>query len=309
MLADIGGTNARFARSDPDGGIGARRAYKVAEFTDFESALQAYLDDTSDFEPCTAAAVGAAGPVLDGDVRLTNAPWRISEAGLSRLLGGMPVCLVNDTEAVALALPRLRHDELKSIGEVGEAPSRARRMLALNVGTGFNAATVIPVHGRWFTCPSEAGHMSFAAQGEAERALLGGGDTAAVTVEDALSGDGLMRIYRAACRSLGSEPAAADSQKVFAGAGIDAAATETLRLFTIWLGQVARDLALATAAWGGVYLTGGVVHGWCAVASASLFRASFESSDKMRERLLATPTAAIIRDDAALVGLAHAPLD
>jgi glucokinase len=71
---------------------------------------------------------------------------------------------------------------------------------------------------------------------------------------------------------------------------------------------VARDLALATAAWGGVFLTGGVVQGWSPLASARLFRASFEAGGKMQDRVRRIATAVIVRQDAAFLGLAHVPV-
>ena len=105
LLADIGGSNARFARSGPDGEISAHRNYSVSDFADFDSALRSYLIETESETPCGSAAICAAGPVLEGQVQLTNVPWRICEAATSQLLGNVPVRLINDLEAVALALP------------------------------------------------------------------------------------------------------------------------------------------------------------------------------------------------------------
>jgi glucokinase len=305
LLADIGGTNASFARLNPDGEVVARRVYRVADFADFDAALGAYFADTGGLEGCGSAAVGAAGPVLDGEARLTNAPWRIGEARISQLAGGVPARLVNDLEAVALSLPHLKDTDLKPLGEVREVASRRRGMLALNVGTGFGAAVTFPVNGSWAVCPSEAGHMSFAARDEAERARFAKRGSLAVTVEDALSGRGLVSLYESECRRLGSEASAATAEEVFARVPLDAAAKQALAVFTQWLGRVARDLALATAAWGGVFLTGGVVQGWSALASAGLFRASFEAGGKMQDRVRRIATAVIVRQDAAFLGLAH----
>jgi glucokinase len=181
-------------------------------------------------------------------------------------------------------------------------------MLALNVGTGFGAAVAFPVDGSWAVCPSEAGHMSFAMLGEAEWAHFAKRGPAGVTVEDALSGRGLVGLYESECRRLGSEVSAATAKEVFARVPLDAAAKQAIAIFTQWLGRVARDLALATAAWGGVFLTGGVIAGWSALASARLFRTSFEAGGKMQDRLRRVHTAVIAREDAAFLGLARAAI-
>ena len=43
LIADIGGTNARFACSRADGSIHSQRVHPVADFSDFSRALDAYL--------------------------------------------------------------------------------------------------------------------------------------------------------------------------------------------------------------------------------------------------------------------------
>lgn len=307
LLADIGGTNARFARLNPDRQICARRIYNVGDFADFDTALLSYLSETGNEEPCSSAAVCAAGPVLDGHVQLTNASWRISEAAISQLLGNVPACLVNDLEAVALALPHLESADVSPIGDIGEFPSGSPRMLAINIGTGFGSAAILRLGERWVACPSEAGHMSLGAQDEAELALLAKSDSSKFTVEDALSGQGLVTLYQKQCSRQGTEVLAATADEVFARAASDTAAEKSLRQFTIWLGRVTGDLALASAAWGGVFLTGGIIQGWCGLASSRLFRTNFEAGGKMQEQLRRTYTGVITRDDVSLLGLAFAP--
>ena len=306
LLADIGGTNARFARSRLEYDPFSLRNYKVADFSSFNEVFKRYVADTDGLQGCNGAAVCAAGPVLDGQVQLTNVPWRISEAEISQLAGKVPVVLYNDLEAVALALPHLGNADLMPIGKFREPPSLQDRMLAINVGTGFGAAVVMPSGGSWATCPSEAGHMSFGAQDKVELALLTGDHSSIFTVEDALSGHGLVHLYRKQCERLGIQMSATAPEEVFAKVSSDAAAEATLRLFTVWLGRVARNLTLATSAWGGVFLTGGVVRGWHGHSSSCEFRTSFEAAQKMQEPLRRTYTGVIKCTGISLLGLARA---
>lgn len=302
LLADIGGTNVRFARALADGSITDPARYRVEDFTGFEAAILRYLHTVAVAGPCMEAAICAAGPVFNGEVRLTNAPWRVSSGEIGRLAGGIPVVLVNDLEAVALALPYLRRDDRRPVG--GELrPADAERMLAVNVGTGFGAALALGSGNELMCVPSEAGHMRLCALEREDAGLLG--STGSRAVEELLSGRGVLKIYGAHCERLGAEPAARSVEDIWRLASGDSAARACVGSFTRSLAGVARDLVLATAAWGGVFLCGGVVRGWAPLADVRSFREVFEASGKMKQHLERTPSAVITRDEVALLGLAR----
>jgi len=215
-------------------------------------------------------------------------------------MGGVPVALVNDLEAVAAALPYLTSDDLTTLGAPAPVRPQERTMLAVNVGTGFGAASVIRRDGRWYTCPSEAGHMTL---GPVEPVTALPADT---SVEDVLSGNGVARLYeRLAGARSGRIQQASD---VLAASGDDPIAARTVELFAAILGRVAGDIALATCAWGGVYLCGSVATAWAGTADIERFRAEFIRKGPMRARMLNVPTAVIRRHNAALYGLAMMPI-
>jgi glucokinase len=304
LLADIGGTNARFARVDLNGNAGARVAYEVADYATFADAVAAYLAETGNLGLPESAAVAAAGPVRGARVKLTNADWVIDRAALAAQLGGVPVGLFNDLEAVALALPYLAEDDVAPIGSLAADATSSLRRLAINVGTGFGAASVARTGSIWVASPSEAGHMSFGAADSDELAVIG--DTpGGFTIENALSGDGLVELYRRQCWRLGAEIRADTAAAVLAAVPTEPAAAATLDLVTRWLGRVAQDLTLATAAWGGVYFCGSVAEHWAGLDVADGFRERFETNAKMGPLLAATPTVVIKRPDVALLGLAR----
>lgn len=126
LISDVGGTNVRFARAQGAKDVSEIRTYLVNRFPSFTSAAKAYLDETGGGDGCTGAAIGAAGLVAFGKVRLTNASWDISEAEVSTELG-LPCRLVNDVEAVAFSLPVL-------------SEFRHRRSRPLDTQSGCNAA-------------------------------------------------------------------------------------------------------------------------------------------------------------------------
>lgn len=307
LLGDIGGTNARFALSPRAGQVTSVLNFTAAEYAQFDDALTAYLSGLQHQVRAGICEVriAAAGPVENtGEVRLTNSPWRISEAGLCRTVGADRARLFNDLEAVALALPHLQHNDTSELGD-SSTPNANGTRIAINVGTGFGAAVALSSkNGGTAALPSEAGHMKLAASTPDETQLL----ASCHSLEDFLSGYGVVEAYRtfaeddAACKPPDLQTAA----DVFDADGDSHAATRTVQAFTSVLGRISGDLVLATGSWGGCYLCGSVVKGWSAKADGHRFRQFFEDKGKMSSRMKAVPTRLIQAADPALLGLSYA---
>jgi glucokinase len=297
LVSDVGGSNVRFARSFGGHGLEQRQSHHLRDFPSFYNALETYLGETGGAAGCIGAAVGIAGPI-DGDrAALTNADWVIERQRVEATIGGAPTRLVNDLEAVAPALPFLRDEELAPIGDTPRRPE-PRRMLALNVGTGFGAASILPHAGGWIPCPGEPGHMSLAAVDGEELELIQG----ARCVESLLSGRGVSRIY---ARLAGNEALNLSGAEIFSSVATDPVAAETVRRFSLLLGRIAGDLTVASAAWGGVYLCGSVIAGWAKAGGTAFFRAPFEDKGAMTPHMRAAYSGIILRDDITLVGLTY----
>ena len=301
LVADAGGTNVRFAIAAGRGEITDARSYRVADFPTFAHALDAYRSTASDCGAVTSAAIAAAGPVDDGRVKITNNSWSIDRGEVAAMLGNVPVALVNDLEAVAASLPHLPMEDIPGFGAPAPARPELRTMLALNVGTGLGAASVTRHGGRWWTLPSEAGHMTLGLDSADEVALL----PSDATIESVLSGEGLARLYAGLA---GETSSRCDTATVLARVSHDPIAARAVSLFTDVLGRIAGDLVLATCAWGGVYLCGSVAVGWSGIADIARFRAQFTRKGPMRARMRNVSAAVIRRENASLFGLAMMPL-
>src|ERR1043165_7886924 len=120
LLADIGGTNVRFATLTPDGKIGAVEAWLTALYPDFATAVRTYADVAGVTLPFDSAAICAAGPLEGDHIDLTNCPWKISKAEIAAATGAKHPVLVNDFAAVARALSVLGDADLIHFG--GTAP-------------------------------------------------------------------------------------------------------------------------------------------------------------------------------------------
>lgn len=169
LLADIGGTYARFAVEVQKGELLHSRSLLCADFPDFYSAVRAYLDSLPGLK-IEHAAVAIANPV-DGDaVSMTNYHWHFSIEDMRQQLGLDTLLIVNDFTALAMAVPRLGGQDVQKIGE-GEA--RKQSVIGvLGPGSGLGVSGLIPSGDGWISLGSEGGHTSFAPRDEREIAVL-----------------------------------------------------------------------------------------------------------------------------------------
>ena len=192
LIVDAGGTNVQFALAGDDGKPGRIRVLATRNHARFEDAATAYLQQVG--SPVLGGAVIAMAGLVDGDrLSMTNGSWVLSRTALARHLGVATLLILNDVEALALALPSLGPDDLVTIHPGEARPDGTRLVIAL--GTGLGAAGLMRGQQHWQSLPTEAGHMTFALQGAEEFALAGWLETSdgRVSNEDVLSGRGSAR--------------------------------------------------------------------------------------------------------------------
>ena len=305
LLVDVGGTNVRFGRSGEDGALSNCQVWPVGSFSSFDEALESYLALMPAGSRFVSAVVAGAGPATEDAIDVTNTDWQITRAAVSRAIGhDRPVRLLNDLEAVALALPYLPSDEIAWADAVRSNSSLCGRMLAVNVGTGFGSACLIRDQGRLVCCPAESGHTYLGAQTTDELELFARIDPNGLSVEQILSGSGVRSLYQAVVQK-SDGPATRE----FDFGSSEPAAVVTKRHFTEILGRTTANLTLATAAWDGIYLCGSVALAWADVADWTAFRAAFVGTGKMRQKLESTPVGVIRQALPAFVGMAQLGID
>ena len=310
MLADIGATNARFCLSSggKDDANEATAVLASAEFCSLEAAILAFLNSVRLAVPPRAAAFAVAGPVNGDVVTLTNLGWRFSIAGLRRALGLDRLEVVNDFTAIALALPALGPGDRHPLGGERE-PAAGAALAVLGPGSGLGVSGLLPVPGGgWLPIAGEGGHVTLAAADERESAVLATlrRRFGPVSAECALSGPGLVNLYRAVSDLDGCEAGPLTPAAV-AEAALDGSCPrcrEALDLFSAFLGTVAGDLALTLGARGGVYLAGGIAPRLANFLANSAFRRRFEDKGVQRPWLAAIPTWIVTHPFPAFAGLA-----
>ena len=309
LVGDVGGTNARFAIAHMIEGkpvLEHHETFKGADYPTFLEGVRAFIDGCA-VKP-SGGVIAVAGPVTDGEIDLTNSPWRVSEAEL-QTLGLNPVRLINDFEALAWGAPVVPADELASLGGPEDgAPDSA--IAVLGPGTGFGVSALVrDGRGREMAMPSEGGHACFApgdpVEDEILRILRRRYDR--VSIERLICGPGLLNMHRALAEIDGRETHIDDPADITAEALADPRSPcgATLARFCAILGAVAGDIALTTGARGGVYIAGGIAPRILPFLQASPFRERFERKGRFTDYMKAIPTNVILHKHAALLGAAR----
>jgi glucokinase len=300
LVADIGGTNARFGLVTS---LGARPSNVAvlpgADYPTLPEAVAAYLAEHAGGVRPGAACLALAGPI-DGDhYRLTNSHW----AGSIRDLGVPYARLLNDFEALAVSLPHLAGDELVSLG--GPAPEHGVKAV-LGPGTGLGVGGLVPTEHGWTAIPGEGGHATVPVfeprEIEIVRAMQSQG-LPHVVAEHLLSGPGLVRLHRALALVNGVSAPGLTASDIVARVD-DSLCAETVEVFCGMLGTFAGNVALTLGARGGVYLAGGVLPRIVERVRASSFRTRFEDNPDMAAYLSEIGTVLIVAAQPGMTGAA-----
>jgi glucokinase len=306
LVADIGGTNARFAlvaaKSSP---LRHEKTVRCADFSSLEQAVRHYLQACGDVVVREAALDVATG--ITGDfVHLTNGPWGFSIEQTRRALALDKLHVVNDFTALALAIPTLRPDEVQQVG--GGAAVPGTPIAVIGPGTGLGVSGLIPVGSRWEALQGEGGHTAFSPMDEKEIGVLRWlqREYDHVSTERLVSGMGLENIYRALCALEGVQANAPSPEMITAAAlsNTDSQCAEALDMFCAVLGTAAANLVITLGARSGCYIGGGIVPRLGNYFARSPFRLRFETKGRFSSYVAAVPTYIILAQTPALRGLA-----
>jgi glucokinase len=273
LIADIGGTNARFARLI-DGGIQGVETFDTKGSVPLAQIAKAFVQK-SEIAP-DRAVIAMAGPVRDGTVVLTNAkmancdtPQSLCETEIAPLTQLGHARLINDFEAAAWAMATVKDADVTALQ--GDGVLHAGNRLIVGPGTGLGVGTLVQTVTGFQAIPGEGGHVGISPQTIEERQVFRyfkdiwpetemAPQGTRFEAEAMLSGTGLPKLYRAASASMGLGADLTTAADVLHAAKLNMnnAARVTLNIFRRQLGQVMGDLAITNHAKGGVFIAGGV---------------------------------------------------
>jgi glucokinase len=284
LVADIGGTNVRFALV-PVGTTEPQRE-QILRCGDFDGPVEAvrhYLSLVGNPD-LGIAAFDVATAVTGDQISLTNGPWSFSIAATRDALGLDRLHVINDFTALALAVPILDEHETRKVGAGVPVPETA--IGVLGAGTGLGVSGLLWHAGRWLAVQGEGGHVAFSPVTEREDAILNvfrRDYGSHISVERFLSGMGLTNIYRALCELDGAEP---------------------VQLEPAQITEAALGVAITLGARSGVFIGGGIVPRLGDYFDRSAFRKRFEDKGRFSDYLSSIPTYLIVAETPALRGLA-----
>ena len=311
VAVDIGGTHARFALAEVEGGrvvtLGEPVTLKTAEHASFQTAWEAF--GTSVGRPIpAAAAIAVAGPVGGEVLQLTNSHWVIRPTLIPERLHVEKFSLVNDFAAVAHAVAQAQSRDLRHLCGPETMPD-AGITSVVGPGTGLGVAHLSRNEGNYHVSATEGGHIDFAPLDAFEDGLLAElrKRTRRVSVERIVSGPGLRHIYEAFARVEGRSVDAEDDKALWSRAldGTDSLAVAALDRFCMTLGSVAGDLALAQGA-NAVVIAGGLGHRIADHLPGSGFAQRFAAKGRFEAMMAAIPVKLITMAEPGLFGAAAA---
>jgi glucokinase len=321
LVGDVGATKTALAIVTPDSGARApfdEVALPSADYATLEELIEDYLRRRSGPRP-THACLGAAGPVIEGCVELTNINWTIDASVIAKRLDLRSVALLNDVEATAYGTLILNDRQKRTI--LAGQPLSGGTVAVVAPGTGLGKAFLTWDGRRYRAHASEGGHAGFAPSNDLGcdlyRALRA--EQPNVSWEWVCSGLGIPRLY-GFLRDRGAAPesswirdeiaCAEDPTPTIVRGAFDKKrrcelCAKTVELFASILGNAAGNLALEVLAKGGVYLAGGMPPRVLPALESEAFASAFRNKEPMASLLARIPVHVVLETRTALLGSAH----
>ena len=311
-VADVGGTHARFALAEIDGGrvtgLGEPVTLKTSEHGSFQLAWQEF-GRRAGIDLPNELAIAFAGPVGGELLKLTNNPWVIRPALIKERLGVDRYTIVNDFGAVGYAVATLGKEHFQHLCGP-ERPLPAQGVISIvGPGTGLGVAALLRKTDGYEVIETEGGHVDFAPLDSLEDNILAQlrRNFRRVSVERIAAGQGLRNLYEALAAIGNLDVTIHDDKELWAAAleGRDSLSTAALDRLCLSLGAVAGDLALAQGAVA-VVIGGGLGQRLADYLPRSGFRDRFIAKGRFERRMDEMPVKLITHPQPGLVGAAAA---
>ncbi|MES2905944.1 MAG: glucokinase [Pseudomonadota bacterium] len=305
LVADVGGTNARFSLETSQGVFEHTKVLPCADYPTIDAALRTYLAEVKALH-VKQGGIAIATPVEGDDVNMTNHHWGFSIEDVRRKIGFETLLVVNDFTALAMSLPHLKDTQLKQIGGGMRRPHSVMGLIGPGTGLGVSGMVPFGTDG-WTPLASEGGHVSFSPSNRREGDILNfvWQERNHVSAERLVSGPGLVLIYRALCslNNVTADPIDPIEIARRARAKTCPVCTEVFSIFCSMLGNVASNLALTLGSFGGIYIGGGIIRKLGDLFDYDAFRRHFETKGRFSRYLSRIPTYLIIEDYPAFLGV------
>ena len=312
VAADIGGSHARFALADVEGGqvtsLSEAVTLQTVEHASLQTAWETFGEQLGRALP-RAAAIAVACPIGGEMLKLTNNPWIIRPAMIAERLGVDRITLINDFGAVGHAVVQVGREHLRHLCGPDVPLPEEGVISIVGPGSGLGVAHLLRREGRNHVIECEGGHIDYAPVDGIEDVILARlrERYRRVSVERVVSGPGLANIYEALATIEGRAVQTGDDQAVWTAAlsGADSLAVAALDRFCLILGSVAGNIALAHGA-KAVVIAGGLGARIADLLPRSGFSGRFTAKGRFERMMSAMPVKLITHPQPGLFGAAVA---
>ena len=144
LAGDIGGTKTDLAIFSKKAGLHSPLVQAKFHSADYPSLQAMVIEFLAKVKvPVDRACFGVAGPIIAGHLKTTNLPWvMMDEVSLAKELSLRSVHLMNDLEAVALAIPVLRASDVCTLNAGEPIPRGPIGVVAPGTGLEIGRAHV-----------------------------------------------------------------------------------------------------------------------------------------------------------------------
>lgn len=312
VVADIGGTNGRFAvvtGEDTEQGYQFEQVqiYSSSESKNLVELVQRYLKQLPTDLKISGACLAFAGPVMGDRIKSTNLNWDFSITEVKEALGLQSFFILNDFAAFAYSMPHIPRSFLKVLQD--GVKNENAPMAGIGPGTGFGVAGLVPSSNKtWTVLGTEGGHIGLAATSAFEDKVCAAlrKEHGYTSVEQSLCGTGLPKLYKAICQVQGVKAQDYVASDI-AQRGInkeDDTCHLTMKTFCRLIGSSAGNYALTLGALGGLYIGGGILRRFPDFLLENGFMEAFLDKGPLEHYVKQVPINLIVDGEPALIGSA-----
>ena len=325
LAGDIGGTNSSFGViSYHDNTFEILLVVRAAsqEVTDYAMLLSDIIEHLLQVYEITirSACFGIAGIIQNHCrcVEPTNLQVKLDGNHLVQKTQLQELELINDFVAVATGIDYLDEDDVICVIEGSGMPKGNKASLGAGTGLGKVGMLWHEPAQQYLPIASEGGHSDFVVLSDFDTDFCMFlhkeiGIPTPISWEDVLSGDGIRYIYQFLGKH-GNYPETQVSKEIASNnfnpdkisqyAQQDERAQKTFELYARWTGRCAKNWALDTLAFNGMYIAGGIAAKNISVFQTNEFRDAFYNSAVHTAFLEETPVYIIADYDVSLYGAA-----
>ena len=321
LVADIGGTNARFAYQQKNNGNLTNFAYlKCSDYENIYDAIEHYQQKNN--LNIENMSIALASHTNEDTIKFTNNHWNFKQSDFLKYFNLNKLIFVNDFVAQCLSLASFYKDisenrtindkllddyDLKTIKS--GTPIKNAPLLVTGPGTGLGVCTLLNINNYPLAIEGEGGHSSFAPNSDLEIELLQHlrKKYYHVSNERIVSGSGIEEIYEFICFKNNS-PSENLKAPIIGENAIrgEHKAYETIKLFFSIFGTIISSVILINGAQSGVVIAGGITPKLQYILNKSNFELNFLNKGRRYDYVKTVPIWLTENNNNGLIGASKA---